>query len=205
MLYLNARYDSRRRPYASKLMLTYILVIVIVPFFYFGFESLYVSVLIPYLQGFILSIIALSISILFHRDPSKLVLIPIHINGFLLHTYGGLAILRKAFSADFESAVALSSALVASIIGLESAIVGREKKNFYMVHKLMKIVIIMYFGNFVVGTIVANKDNIVLRDILRNIVREYEDSVGSVDEGMITNREIDKAMEILDNWKDFLY
>jgi len=205
MLYIGARIDTKRKPYASKLMLTYILIIFLLPIYYIGYESIYISIIIPYLQGFTLGIVALSISILFRHDPSKLLLIPINIRGFLLHTYGGLAIIRKAIHKDFESVVALSSALVASIIGLESAIVGRERKNFFMIHKLMKLAIIMYFGNFVIGTIVANKDNIVLRDILRNIVKEYEDNIGSVDEGMITNREIDMANKILEEWKDFIY
>lgn len=205
MLYIHARSDLNKRPYASKLMSTYVLIAFLIPFYYTGHASIYVSIIIPYIQGLIFGLIALTISILFRHNPDKLVLLPIRIKGLLLHTYGGLAILREAISRDFERVVALSSALVASIIGLETAIVGRERKNFFMINKLMKCTIVMYFGNFVIGTIVSDRNNIVLRDIIRNIVKEYENKVGLVDEGMITNREIDAANEILDGWRSFLY
>jgi len=204
LLYKQTRTNPKKKKYSRYILSAYIWVMILIPTYWIGMEFRLISILIPYLQALLISIIVLSLSIFFYHNPEKLILLPVHIKGFLLHTYGGLAIIKKPLDEVFRHSIALSSSLVASIIGLETAIEELREIYLFRVHKLIETTIIMFFGRITVGTFILNKDNSVIRAILRKIVLEFERTVGYIDEGMITDEEISLAEKILDKYIEFL-
>ena len=204
LLYKDASRKPHGKKYSRYLLNAYSIVVILVPLYLVGSVLEIFSIFIPYLQGVLVSMIALYLAIVFRKKPEKLVLLPVHIRGLLLHTYGGLAIFRKALDPSFERVIALSSSLVASIIGLETAIEELRKTYIFRVHQLIETTIIMFFGKITVGTFVLNRDNSVIRAILRKIVLEFERTVGYIDEGMITDEEITIAKKILNRYMEFL-
>jgi len=158
---------------------------------------MFMSVFIPYLQGILICFGALYLFLLFRKNLEKLALLPTEVLGFIIHTYGGIPIIREPFSSKFNKTIALSSSLIATIVGLEEAISGKKIYGEIRTHHLIKITITMFFGKLTVGTFIASKDTAVLRDILRNIIETYERKVKYIDEGMVTDSDIRIAKEIM--------
>ncbi len=191
---------SSKRSYAIKLLLIYSLMLVFIPAFEYSKQYELLAIALPYIEGAAAEIAFFGIVLLFRKNPDRMLLLPIKVYGFLMHTYGGLPLIRKAFRNDYERAITLSSSLVASIISLEKAVEYGKKEDLFRPHKLINITILMYFGEFVVGTFISNDDNIVLREILKSIVDEFEKTIGYIDEGMVTDRDTRIAEDVLSKY-----
>jgi len=162
------------------------------------------SLLTPLLQGILIGIGVLYLLIAFRNHLEKLAIIPIEVEGFLLHTYGGIPILRRAISSQSEKIIALASSLVAAIIGLGSAIEKKTYPHIFQIHRIVKTKMVMFFGKFVVGTFIVRRDSLALRDILKKIVHEYEKNVEYIDEGMITDSYIGIANKVFTKYTRFI-
>jgi len=199
--------DSKKTPscnaHSHNLLLAYLFPMSLPPIYLLGHAFEIISILVPYLEGLVVSMIASYLAITFRRAPHKLVLLPVHVRAFLLHTHAGLKIMEIAFDTAFKNILALASSLIASIIGLEMAIEGRVIAYIFRVHRLSENVIIMFFGKHTVGTFITNRENSVIRDILRNIVLEFE-ATEILDEGIIMDPEIEKAHHVLDKYMDLI-
>ena len=204
LLFKETRGNPMRKKYSKHLLAAYFWIALLVPTFMIGKKFRIISIFIPYLEGTLTSMIALYLSLIFYENPERLILLPVKFKGFLLHTYGGLAIIRKALDPRFEHIIPLASSLVASIVSLETAIEKPRAFYLFRVHKLIETTIIMFFGRITVGTFILSHDNIIVRDILKRIVLEFEEIVSYIDEGMITDEEISLAEKILDKYIEFL-
>jgi len=192
------------KKYSRAIAGTYSMIIIMIPLFIIGSKFKTISILIPYLQGALTSFVMLYLVLYFQKNPEKVVLLPVYVRGFLIHTYGGLSVVRRAISREAERLVVLASALVASLISLEATIIKLGKEYKMRTYDLIDSKILILFGKKSVGTVIINRDNSVVRNILNQIISEFEDKIGSIDEGMITNREIDLANSIINKYIEFL-
>jgi len=193
-----------KKPNVKKLVPTYAIIVSALILFILAPESTILRVFLPYLEAILFGSGLTLLYVMFGRKSITLILLPIEIHGFLLHTYGGVPILREALLPKFEKTVALTSSLVASLIGLEMAIEGGELRNVFRTHRFSRTSIIMYFGRMVIGTIIANKDSAVLFNITKAIVNEFEEKIKYIDEGMILDSDVEKAQEILRKYLEIL-
>ncbi len=203
-LYLHIRKKTHYRKYSRAITGSYSLIIIMLPLYIIGAKIKTISIIIPYLQGALSSVVVLYLVLYFRNHPERLVLLPVYARGLIIHTYGGLAIIKKPLEEKADRLVVLASALVASLISLEQTIIKLKHGYRMRVYNLIDSKILILFGNKSVGTIIVNRDNPIVRNILREIIREFETAVDSIDEGMITNWEIDLAERIIEKYLEFL-
>ncbi len=62
----------------------------------------------------------------------------------------------------------------------------------------------MFFGKITVGTFIVNKDNAIVRTILKKVVLEFEEEIKYIDDGMILDDDIQLANDIIGKYIEFL-
>jgi len=162
-----------------------------------------ISLLLPHIQTIGILIGFQFLIIVFRKNPRRLILLPVMVRGFLVHTYGGLIIYRETFFRHDERLLGLASSLVGALIGIVSSLEQEKKIGQYRVHQLVRTTIIFYFGKMTIGTIIVNRDNSVLREILGHIVDEFENEVKYIDQGMVTSEEISIMERIIERYRVF--
>jgi len=189
---------NKKRSFAIKLSMVYL---TLPPFlsviYYLARKSPLLSISIPYIQAIVLGIWFQVIVFIFRKNPEKLILLPVRIRGFLMHTYGGIPLLKEPFEPGDARTVTVASSLIGAIIGLEEAIEKRRVNNIFRVHQLVETALVTFFGEMTLGTFICSKDNIVLRNILSKLIKEFEQEIGYIDEGMVLDEDIQIARKIL--------
>lgn len=193
-----------RRKYAVKIGLSYVPAMLNIPLLMLGTESIYVSILIPYIQGFLVGLSILILFIMFRKNLEKLAILPVEVFGLTLHNYAGIRIMEEKFVNHADRIIALSNLYVMYAITMmteleEGGIVGTLRT-----HHLFENTILVYYGEMVIGTLITSRDNSVLRNILKNIVDEFEKRTGFIPQNVIMDEELGIARDVVRKYLPFL-
>ncbi len=180
-----------------RLLPSLIFAFLIIPISLLSYTSENFEIISYYLMVMLLSTEVFSFYLMFGKDFPELVFSLSQIQGILLHTYGGLPILREALSPEAKKIIPLASSLIASLISIEHTIEKKQFVNKFRTHKLLDRVILMYFGKVSIGIIIAKRSNLALRNILKNFVKKFESEIKYVNEGMILDSDMKAAESVL--------
>lgn len=189
---------------AKKLTGVYLLLLMFMPIIALGREFFLLSVFLSFIQALYFSAMVFYLYYLFKDKAYSLALLPVRVISVLLHTYGGLNITARSLDPEHAQATRLVSSLLASLVTIETSSHTESSASHFNVYALTKYKLIVFFGKMIIGSIIADKDNLVLRQILKNIVETLENKVVYLDEGMITNIDIELAEKVIDKFKMFL-
>lgn len=193
-----------RKSFAKKVLISYSSVFLLIPLALIASEYKLLLILLPYIQICFFCIVILSLYIATRNNPQALALLPSKIIGIVIYTYAGIIILSKTFDQKYKDSVKIVEKLLSSIIMLETDFRGKIR-SFFRVYSLIEWKMLTYFGCKVVGVLIVDKDSLILRDILRNIINRYERESKVLDEGFVSDESIKLAEKIATEYIVFLY
>jgi len=162
------------------------------------------SILLSLLQSVMISFLTITLYIFFRNKPISLCLLPINVFGILLHTYGGINIDTQILLSEKTPPMEMIDSLISSIIAAQLNQLDYHAQPYFHVYSFSMYKLIVYFSKMIVGSVVVNRDNIVLRQILKNIIEKIENALIYLDAGMITDIDIEIAKNTKDKFKPFL-
>ena len=142
----------------------------------------------PLIEEIILSFIVILLYIYGSKDLSMLFMGPHEIRSFLMHTYGGLQIVSKNLIQEPliikrpARELSIEHSFIAVLIEIGELLEERRTlTEIFRSQRLGELRIIMYFGRLVIGSFVSQSDCFFIRDLLKNMVKDYEAALGDRD------------------------
>lgn len=203
-LHYHVRKKFHYQRYSRFIAGVYSIIIIMIPLFMIGHKVLIISILIPYIEGILNSFVIFYLVLYFRNDPEKLVLLPVYARGIIIYTYRGLPIIQRIIDKKGERLVILASTIIESLLSLELTMMRLRKSREIKTYDLVDSKILIYFSAKLIGAIIINRDNPVVRNILRAIIHELESYLNYIDESIITERELDLVNLVINKYVTFL-
>jgi len=138
------------------------------------------------------------LSIIFRRKISVAVIAPLEVYGAIICSPLGYTIAYRAFGSKYKKTIQVATSMLAAVISLTRGVSEKKYEDIFQVYKLTKLRLIIYYGKYSVGCLLTKLDNSILRNLTKELVRQFEARTVEFPENMVPLEAKEEGERILD-------
>lgn len=191
-----------KKSYAKKILLLEIPTAFMLYVYTLSLVSTEIALAIPYLQAINTGYGTFMMLFVFRKKPEKIAFITINVKAYFLYTTSGIEIIRRRYDESTFDIIEEYVSIFKNFLAIEKE--SAERTEIALKHALSQQIgkdyLLYFIGTKYAAAFISNRDNLLLREMLVNIVKDFErrDPLAGIE--VINDEDVKIALEISEKY-----